>query len=330
MSDSSIANNTPLNLPAVSVVIPTYNRCVQLDRLLQSLRLSTVSPLEIIVVDNADSDETRSLVAQHHGVRYLRSEQNLWCNGARALGAQLARGQWILFVDDDNVVSPDMVAKLLAGAEPFPEVGIAGPLMYRYDHPNQIWCAGAEVTRLGLIRYRQSVPSTRSVAASGQLDEVFDVDYFPNCFIVRRELFDRGVKFDPKVFPHNWSEVDFCMRARQAGFRTVVIPEAVDWHDIGDTGPITRTDPESIRDQARSRIAFRKRFRTHWTDWALFFGIVLPISSLVYIYELARSGQLRAGIKGYIKGTLMGILTPVNRPMPYHNRFTSETPEPGY
>jgi len=299
--------------PTVSVVIPTHNRSAQLDRLLHSLQASTLRPLEIIVVDNASSDETQEVLAAYQDVISLHLKQNLWCNGARAAGARIAQGRWLLFIDDDNVVAPDMIANLLEAADRFPNVGIVGPTMYRYDSPSEVWCAGAEITRLGLMRYRHASLSAKKSPRLIEPNRIYDVDYFPNCFMARRELFDRGVCLDPVAFPHNWSELDFCLRARQAGFRTVIAPEAVEWHDIGYSGPLTRTNLHSIQDQARARIAFRKRFRNRWTDWAVFFAIIFPVSSAVYLYRLAASRQLRAGTRAYLSGTLLGLRSPVNR-----------------
>jgi len=318
MHDSLVVKGGSSDGCQISVVIPTYKRTEQLERLLRSLLVSTVAELDIIVVDNGASDETKEVVAGHDGVRYVRAERNLGCNGARGLGARLARGSWILFIDDDNVVAPDMIGRLAEAGERFPEVGILGPVMYRYDSPGEVWCAGAELTRWGLLRHVREVRSQRFVTSSSELGELVYVDYFPNCFMVERRVLDSSVEFDAEAFPCHWSEVDFCLRARLAGFRVALVPDATDWHDVGYSGSLARTNPQYIVDQARARIVFRKRFKNHWTDWLEFCFIVFPISSIVYFYKLARSRQLYAGSKAYLRGTLAGIRAPVDGQVSSH------------
>lgn len=291
----------------VSIVIPTRDRAAQLDRLLNSLSACTHEPLEIIVVDNGSSDGTGRVVAAHSRVRYVQLDQNLWSGGGRAEGARHAHGEWILFIDDDNVVPPDLVDRLLQGAAHDPTVGIIGPVTYWYNDPSRVWCAGGELTPLGLVRHRTELPPR----SSGATSPVVEADYLPNCFMVRRTVFDEGTEFDVELFPHNWSEVDFCLRARQGGFRTVVAPNAIEWHDVGYRGPLTRTSVQSIEDQARARIAFRKRFCNSWTDWVAFVTIVFPLSSVAYLIQLVRSGQLRLGVAAYWRGTVTGVCRPV-------------------
>jgi len=295
----------------VSVVVPTYNRAGQLDRLLRSLLAVKYQPLEIIVVDNASTDGTREIVEQYPGVRYARLEENRFCSGARAVGAKLASGDAILFIDDDNVVAADLVDELVRSLDEDPENGIAGPVMYRYDKPEEVWCAGAQITRFGLLRHLHGVGSTSKPSTSRADPETVEVDYFPNCFMVRREVFEEGVDLDPEIFPHNWSEVDFCLRARRAGFRTVLAPSAVEWHDLGYRGLLTRTSVATVFDQACSRMRFRRRHRNTFPEWLVFAVAVWPTSTVMIALQLALSRQLWRGLGLYLRGTLAGLRSPI-------------------
>jgi len=294
--------------PLVSVVIPTYNRADKLDRLLCSLRNTSYPNLEVIVVDNAASDATAAAVAEHLGVRYVPLDRNVFCSGARAIGESVSHGEYILFVDDDNVCSRELVTTLIEVIEDDHSIGIAGPIMYQFERPEKVWCAGGVLTRVGLVRYRLGTSVGPTGADRSGVAATLDVDYLPNCFLVRRSVFRNGVRFDPDVFPHNWSEPDFALRARSAGFRTVVVPSAAEWHDVGYSGPLTRmTNVQNIYDQARSRIAFRKRHLNHWITWFAFGCIVIPISTAFFLREILHADEVRSSVKAYVTGTLDGF-----------------------
>ncbi|HEY7801633.1 MAG TPA: glycosyltransferase [Dehalococcoidia bacterium] len=99
--------------PAVSVVIPTYNRARYLQEALEGLVAGAWSDFEVLVVDQSDDDDTRALVsALDDRFRYVRSERRGACP-ARNLGAALARADIVAFTDDDCVPQPDWLARIV-------------------------------------------------------------------------------------------------------------------------------------------------------------------------------------------------------------------------
>lgn len=99
--------------PLVSVVIPTHNRAPLLRRALQSVCAQTYANLEIIVVDDASTDDTRAVVACFGDarIRYLRNEENKGGAGTRNVGVRAACGEYIAFLDDDDEWEPDKTAE---------------------------------------------------------------------------------------------------------------------------------------------------------------------------------------------------------------------------
>ena len=95
--------------PLVSVVIASYNAGPFLERSLQSLRASTVLPLEVIVVDDCSTDNS-AVRAREMGATVLRTAVNGGPARARNLGAQSAQGDILLFIDSDVCVHPDTVS----------------------------------------------------------------------------------------------------------------------------------------------------------------------------------------------------------------------------
>jgi glycosyltransferase involved in cell wall biosynthesis len=93
-------------LPRVSVVIPTYNRAGLVVRALESALAQSLPGAEVIVVDDGSTDDTPAQIgALGTSVRYVR-QQNQGCARARNVGAAMATGEWIAFLDSDDVWTP--------------------------------------------------------------------------------------------------------------------------------------------------------------------------------------------------------------------------------
>lgn len=105
--------------PQISVVIPTYNSGALLKQTLDSALNQTVAPLEIIVVDDGSTDGTADWIAANYGARVRLIRQ---CNGgvaaARNTGWRAAQGQWIAFLDHDDVWHSDKLERLRGAATP--------------------------------------------------------------------------------------------------------------------------------------------------------------------------------------------------------------------
>lgn len=96
------------SMPLVSVVMPTFNRAMLFERALRSVLGQTYGNLEIIVVDDASSDNTADVVkaAQDDRIRYFRHDTNRGGSAARNTGIRAARGEYIAFLDDDDEWEP--------------------------------------------------------------------------------------------------------------------------------------------------------------------------------------------------------------------------------
>jgi glycosyltransferase involved in cell wall biosynthesis len=100
--------------PLFSVVVPTYNRSRRLQRALNSIAAQTMQDYEVIVVDDGSTDQTPSLLAtlQSERLRALRNEPNRGVSGSRNRGCAAARGEFLVFLDDDDQLRPAALACL--------------------------------------------------------------------------------------------------------------------------------------------------------------------------------------------------------------------------
>ncbi|PZR61507.1 MAG: hypothetical protein DLM71_08580, partial [Chloroflexi bacterium] len=116
-----------LDNPLVSIVIPAYNKAYYTYQTVESLVATKAEvPLELVIVDNASADETRVLLAQFENGRYYVNEHNLGFGGACNIGAEMARGEFICFLNSDVVLTPGWLEALLRTIQSDPHCGAVG------------------------------------------------------------------------------------------------------------------------------------------------------------------------------------------------------------
>ena len=117
--------------PLISIILTVHNRADRVAESLRSLLVQTYRPLEIIVVDNASSDDSKKMcqaTVQHWQTEHPDSELSIQlldemqrgASAARNCGLRAAHGQWVAFFDDDDTMSPDFAAEMLRAAHKKP------------------------------------------------------------------------------------------------------------------------------------------------------------------------------------------------------------------
>ncbi len=180
-------------MPAVSVILPTYNRAYCLDRAVGSLLAQTFEDWELILVDDGSTDGTPGLrreFASVLGERYRDLDsQRQGASGARNLGMEAARGEWIAFLDSDDVWIPEKLGLQLDALSANPAAGLCYTDFFEFDdayrilHPRHIIPAAMEggiYPQLLEIRHNiitcPSVVARRDlVLANGGFDETMRV-----------------------------------------------------------------------------------------------------------------------------------------------------------
>jgi GT2 family glycosyltransferase len=185
----------------------------------------------LIVVDNDQGPECRDALARWGDrVTYVRTGANRGFAGGMNVGIRRALDEHaglILLVNSDMVVPPDCVARLEAAVTSGNGTAIVGPLVLSRSVPDVVGSAGIDYNLdTGRMRHRL----TRQVEQ--------DVDAVSGCLmLIRRDVFDRIGLLDERYF-FSFEEIDFCLRARAAGFATRVAGSAVAYHEGGQAiGP---------------------------------------------------------------------------------------------
>ncbi len=244
--------------PLVSIVIPNRNSLALMRRLLDGLLNATAYPrFEIIVVDNGSDDP--EVLELYEQVGRERTEFRLDMEPAtfsfsRQInkGVKLARGALILLLNNDiEVLDPDWLSEMV-GCFRYPRVGIVGAKLL-YPH-GAIQHAGVIVGLGGLAGHWYSHRPADFAGPMARLAVRSSMSAVTGaCMLVSRACFEAAGDFDEVNFAVAYNDIDFCLRARLAGFRTVYTPFATLVHHESatrgrdDRGP---NRPRFLRDQA--------------------------------------------------------------------------------
>ena len=209
----------------------------------KSLLALRVPPAEIIVVNNDAIDETReTLAGVATRITYVHTGRNLGYSGGMNAGIReaLARGAGrVALVNSDVIVPPDCLELLEACLAATPAAGIAGPVVLSRSEPDRIASLGMSYgPRSGRMLHR----GFGALVADRPMPPCSVVDGVSGCLmLVRREVFERAGLLDEEYF-FSFEDLDLCLRARQAGFTTVLAGAAAVHHEggrsIGATSPL--------------------------------------------------------------------------------------------
>jgi GT2 family glycosyltransferase len=213
----------------VSVVVPNWNGSAFLGECLSSLERQTYPRVERIVVDDASTDESCSLVRNRfRNVGLVRLARRGGFARAANAGMRAARGDVIALLNNDAVAEPEWVAELLAAFDRHPDAGsVASKILLQTAEP-RFHSAGDVFPDMG-------TPNSRGAREldCGQYDDEERV--FGACggaAAYRREMLDRIGLFDER-FVMYCEDVDLAFRARATGYACVYAPRAVVRHRLG-------------------------------------------------------------------------------------------------
>ena len=205
----------------ISVVVVNWNAGRALDRCLASLEADAAGGTEVVLVDNASTDDsTAAATRARPWVRVVASPANVGFARGANTGAATAGGDVLVFLNPDAVVEPGALARLCDALAADPRAGIAGGGLRDEDGAWQPAAARFGVlahllgdTTLGRLRQRRRT-------------DVHAVDWVYGTFVaVRRPVFDALGGFDGSYFLYG-EDLDFCHRAHALGWRTLHVPAA--------------------------------------------------------------------------------------------------------
>jgi GT2 family glycosyltransferase len=228
--------------PDLSVCIVNWNTRQDLEQAITSVLHSDPElKLEVVVLDNASSDGSPEMIReQFPSVKLLRSAENLGFAKGYNRAADEAEGRHILMLNPDTVVRPRALGALVGLLDSRQDAGAAAPRLLNSDGTIQYSCRRlpgpmAAILRNTLIgRLAPNNRFTRDyLMADWDHKTIRQVDWVSGAAIcIRRETWSEVGGFDEGYFMYA-EDIDWCLRAQQAGWRIYYVPESAIVHHIG-------------------------------------------------------------------------------------------------
>ena len=215
-----------------SIIIPAHNQVKHTFQCLRSLIQEIgLTDAEIIIVNNGSSDETgRVLSYLKSFISVIDSEENLGFVRACNQGAAAARGEYLIFLNNDTVIQPGWLKHLVETVEKDQFIGAVGSMLLYPD--GRLQEAGGIVWRDGrAANYGRGDDPEKSKYTFAR-----EVDYCSGAaLLVRKKLFTELGGFDERYAPAYYEDTDLCFGLRSLGYKVVYQPLARVVHDEGAT-----------------------------------------------------------------------------------------------
>jgi|UPI00068CE833 GT2 family glycosyltransferase len=220
------------NLPNVIVVILNWNGCDDTLECLDSVVRVDYANFKIVVIDNGSTDGSMHAIPQRYPeVTFLQAGANFGYAGGnnRGISWALEHGaDYILILNNDTIVHPDLINVFVQAANYLPIGSILGAKIYFFHRPDTLWFAGG--------RWNHRLHAFEHIGQN-QLDGAdyahrLEVDYITGCALFSSASTFNEVGLLDENFFLTYEETDWCYRARKMQHRCFVIPEAKLWHKV--------------------------------------------------------------------------------------------------
>lgn len=293
-----VASAQNAELPLVGIVIPVWNAVAYTLACLESLAGLRYPRFEVVVVDNGSADGTAEAVREGYpAVALICNERNMGfahaCN--QGLAHVFARGaEFALLLNNDTLVAPDMLLRLVEAARSYPDAGILGPKICYADRPEVPWFTG--------IRFRGQIYIVRTASPKHQVQSEVPaaVDFISGCgMLIRRAVYDAIGGLSEDYFMY-YEDLDFCFQAKHAGFGVIYAPDARMWHALSVSSG-GKDSPLKQYFQIKSSMIFYRR-HTHGIWRVLNLSIRFTHAIYTATRHLLRGNLRWETIREYIRG----------------------------
>lgn len=224
-------------VPRISIVIPAHNLWAQTRSCLESIAAHTPQDHEVIVIDNASTDETwdelTKLSADAANLQIRRNRENLPYAAACNQGIEGALGEYVVVMNNDIVVTDGWLGKMLSAMQRT-GAGIVGPVSN--------YVAGEQKRNDFVYRDNAQLADYARRVYYGELSKTIETQAVVGfCMLIERSVFDTIGLFDQQ-FVNGYEETDFCLRAGEAGKKAVIACDTFIYHVGSQTFIETNTD----------------------------------------------------------------------------------------
>ena len=255
--------------PRLSIVIVNFNGGGHLENCLESLSAhAPAAAHEIVVVDNASTDDSVRAVRQRSGVQLIELSRNVGFSAANNVGVRRTLGELVLLLNGDTMATPGGLDALIDALDTHPDAAIVGPRLVDAKRRPEL-SFGPMISPIAELRQkmlvslhaREFAPVTRWVVDATSREQY--VDWVSGaCLLVRRQVAEAAGLLDERFFLYT-EDVDFCATVRALGWKVLFTPRAEIVHLRGRS---RATVPGGMNDQyRRSHLAFYAKHHPGWS-----------------------------------------------------------------
>lgn len=224
----------------VAVVILNWNGRKYLEKFLPVLMLHSKGDVEIIVADNASTDDSVAFLAERYSlVTIIRNNENRGFAGGYNEALLHVKAEYYILLNSDIEVTENWIEPVIEMMDGDPTIGACQPKIRSYHEPKKFEYAGAAggfIDKYGYPFCRGRIFLTIE-EDHGQYDDYTEIFWATGaCLFVRAELYHRFGGFDEDFFAH-MEEIDFCWRLKNNGYRIMYCPASTVFHIGGGTLP---------------------------------------------------------------------------------------------
>ncbi|MEX2526827.1 MAG: glycosyltransferase family 2 protein [Gemmatimonadota bacterium] len=274
--------------PRVVAVVLNWCREADTRACLESLLDGDYPALEILLVDNASPDDSgQRLHGAFPHLPYIQTGENLGYTGGNNVGirwALEAGADYILILNNDTVVDPDTVSRLVTTARQRVDLGAVAPLIVYHSEPDRVWYGGGEFSR----RRALGIHEGEGAAVAGEMVPR-EVRFVTGCcFLSPAAVLDELNGFREDYFAY-LEDAELSLRMQEAGYTLWYEPRARVRHRISpERGTET---PFQIRQRDRNR---RRLVREHYAPVdRLFFAVFFYPTRMIHLFRYLVKGDLR-------------------------------------
>jgi len=207
----------------VSIIIVNYNGKNYLEQCLNSLKKVDFNDFEIILVDNNSTDDSLEFVKNNYpSIIIVKLDKNRGFAEPNNMGAKIAKGKFLLFLNNDTVVTPNFITKLADVLKKNPKIAICQSLLLKPD--GSIDSSGDFIDKIGIVyNSKTRIKEIREISTPRAAS-----------MMIRKEIFSKLGGFDEKFY-FSFEDVDLGWRTWILGYNVVVVPESVVYHSVGKT-----------------------------------------------------------------------------------------------
>lgn len=291
--------------PEVSIVILNWNGRADTVECVDSVLKNRYPHYRVVIVDNgSEKNEGRILRALYASkkVSVIRANKNLGFTGGNNLAInrilRKGRSRYVFLLNNDTVVHPDFLTKLVRTAEQDNAIGVLGSRILSYYQRQK------ELN--GVIKVNLWLARDRFVRA----DMIAESDYVSGCAMLLRAdaLKSLDFVFNDKYFLY-YEDSDLCFRIREKGYKCLYHPGSVVWHKVGQSSGIKTRNPRTVYYYYRNKFFFIQRHAgpARKLFFTLFF-MAVNIPWFVVRSVLARGGRINTDLlRFFFKGVKEGF-----------------------